>query len=60
MKRVLTGYGGGVERDAVALDEEKGEIIIVELRNVHQFNDSIDKLVMHAAYPVRRTVRQEL
>ena len=48
MKRVLTGYGGGVEKGAVALDEEKGEIIIVELRSVHQFNDSIDNSVMRA------------
>ena len=48
VKRVLTGYGGGVEKDAVALDEEKGEIIIVELRSVHQFNDSIDNFVMCA------------
>ena len=46
MKRVLTGYGGDVEKDAVALDEEKGEIIIVELRSLHQFNDSIDNFVM--------------
>ena len=38
---------GDVEKDA-ALDEEKGEIIIVELRSVHQFNDSIDNIVMHA------------
>ena len=30
VKRVLIGYGAGVEKDAVALDEEKGEIIIVE------------------------------
>ena len=37
-KRVLTRNGGGVEKDAVALDEEKGEIIIVELRSAHQFN----------------------
>ena len=43
---VLTRNGGDVEKDAVALEEEKGEIIIVELRSVHQ-------------YPVRRTVRQE-
>ena len=42
VKRVLT-------RDAVALDEEKGEIIIVELRSVHQFNDSMDNFVMRAA-----------
>ena len=49
MKRVLTGYGGDVEKDAVSLDEEKGEIIIVELRSVHQFNDSIDNFVMRAA-----------
>ena len=48
VKRVLTGYGGGVEKDAVALDEEKGEIIIVELRSVHQFTDSIDNFVMRA------------
>ena len=32
----------------MALDEEKGEIIIVELRSVHQFNDSIDNSVMRA------------
>ena len=32
----------------MALDEEKGEIIIVELRNLHQFNDSIDNFVMRA------------
>ena len=49
VKRVLTGYGGDVERDAVALDEEKGEIIIVELRSVHQFNDSIDNFATRAA-----------
>ena len=36
-----------MEKDA-ALDEEKGEIIIVELRSVHQFNDSIDNIVMRA------------
>ena len=48
VKRVLTGYGGSVEKDAVTLDEEKGEIIIVELRSVHQFNDSIDNFVMRA------------
>ena len=47
-KRVLTGNGGDVERDAVALDEEKGEIIIVELRSVPQFNESIDNFVMRA------------
>ena len=46
MKRVLTRNGGDVEKDAVALDDEKGEIIIVELRNLHQFNDSIDNFVM--------------
>ena len=46
--RVLTGYGGGVGKNAVALDEEKGEIIIAELRSVHQFNDSIDNFVMRA------------
>ena len=40
--------GGDVEKDAEALDEEKGEIIIVELRSVHQFNDSIDNFVMRA------------
>ena len=57
MKRVLTGYDSGVEKDAVALDEEKGEIIIVELRSVRQFNDTIDNFVMQ--YPVRRTARQE-
>ena len=45
---VLTRNGGDVEKDAVALDEEKGEIIIVELRSVHQFNDSIDNFVMRA------------
>ena len=45
VKRVLTGNGGDVEKDAVALDEEKGEIIIVELRSVH---DSIDNFVMRA------------
>ena len=49
MKRVLTGYGGGVEKDPVALDEEKDEITLEELRNLHQFNDSIDKFEMHAA-----------
>ena len=49
MKRVLTRYGGDVEKDPVVLDEEKGEIIIVELRSVRQFNDSIDNFVMHAA-----------
>ena len=48
VKRVLTGHGGDVERDAVALDEEKGGIIIVELRSVHQFNDSIVNFVMRA------------
>ena len=32
----------------MALDEEKGEIIIVELRSLHQFNDSIDNFVMRA------------
>ena len=48
MKRVLTGSGGDVEKDAVALDEEKGEIIIVELRSVYQFNESIDNFFMHA------------
>ena len=48
VKRVLIGNGGDVEKDAVALDEEKGEIIIVELRSVHQFNDSIDNFVMRA------------
>ena len=48
VKRVLTGNGGDVEKDAVALDEEKGEIIIVELRSLHQFNDSIDNFVMRA------------
>ena len=48
VKRVLTGYGGGVGKTAAALDEEKGEIIIVELRNLHQFNDSIDNFVMRA------------
>ena len=32
----------------MALDEEKCEIIIVELRSVHQFNDSIDNFVMRA------------
>ena len=41
-----------MEKDAVALDEEKGEIIIVELRDLHQFNDSIDNFVM------RKTVTQ--
>ena len=52
-ERVLTRNGGDVEKDAVALDE-----VIVELRNVHQFNDSIitSRCVQ---YPVRRTVRQE-
>ena len=48
VKRVLTRKGGDVEKDAVALDEEKGEIIIAELRSVHQFNDSIDNFVMRA------------
>ena len=48
MKRLLTRNGGGVEKDAVALDEEKGEIIIEELRYLHQFNDSIDNFVMRA------------
>ena len=48
VKRVLTRNGGDVEKDAVALDEEKGEIIIVELRSLHQFNDSIDNFVMRA------------
>ena len=48
MKRVLNRNGGGVEKDAVALDEEKGEIVIVELRGLHQFNDSIDNFVMRA------------
>ena len=48
VKRVLTRKGGDVEKDAVALDEEKGEIIIVKLRSVHQFNDSIDNSVMRA------------
>ena len=48
-KRVLTRNGGDVEKDAVALDEEKGEIILEELRNLHQFTDSIDNFVMHAA-----------
>ena len=48
MKRVLTRSGVEVEKDAVALDEEKGELIIVELRSVHQFNDSIDNFVMSA------------
>ena len=42
-------YGGGVEKDPVALDEEKDEITREELRNLHQFNDSIDNFVMHAA-----------
>ena len=46
VKRVLARNGGEVEKDAVALDEEKGEIIIVELGSVHQFNDSIDNFVM--------------
>ena len=41
VKRVLTRNGGDVEKDAVALDEEKGEIIIVELRSVHQVNHEI-------------------
>ena len=48
VKRVLTGNGGDVEKDAVALDEKKGEIIIVDLRSLHQFNDSIDNFVMRA------------
>ena len=48
VKRVLTGCGGDVEKDAVALDEEQGEIVIVEWRNLHQFNDSIDNFVMRA------------
>ena len=42
------GCGGDEEKDAVSLDEEKGEIIIVELRSVHQFNDSIDNFAMRA------------
>ena len=48
VKRVMTRNIGSVEKDAVALDEEKGEVIIVELRNLHQFNDSIDNFVMRA------------
>ena len=48
VKRVLTVYGGDVEKDPVAVDEEKGEIIIVELRSLHQFNDWIDNFVMRA------------
>ena len=48
VKRVLTMNGDDVEQDAVALDEEKGEIIIVELRSLHQFNDSIDNIVMRS------------
>ena len=48
MKRVLTRNGGDVEKDAMALDDEKGEITIVELRSAHQFNDSIDNFVMRA------------
>ena len=48
VKRVLTGYGGSVEKDAAALDEEKGKIILEETRNLHQFNDSIDNFVMRA------------
>ena len=48
VKRVLTRNGGVVEKDGVALDEEKGEIIIVELRSVRQFNDSIVNFVMRA------------
>ena len=48
VKRVLTRNGGDVEKDALALDEEKGEIVIVELRSVHQFNDSIVSYVMRA------------
>ena len=48
VKRVLTGYGGSVEKDAAALDEEKGKIILEELGNLHQFNDSIDNFVMRA------------
>ena len=47
VKRVLTRNGGGLEKDPVALDEEKGEITFEELRNLHQFNDSIDLFVMH-------------
>ena len=42
------GNGGDVEKDAVTLDEERSEIMIVELRSVHQFNDSIDNIVMRA------------
>ena len=48
VKRVLTRYSGGVGNDAVALDEEKGEIIIVEMRSVQQLNDSIDNFVTRA------------
>ena len=48
VKRLLTRNGCGFEKDAVALDEEKGEIIIEELRYLHQFNDSIDNFVMLA------------
>ena len=55
VKRVLTGYGGDVEKDAVALDEEKGEIIIVELRRVHQFNNSIDSQKLRSKNQEQRT-----
>ena len=47
MKRVLTGYVDGVEKDPVALDEEKDEVALEELRNLHQFNVSLDNFVMH-------------
>ena len=33
----------------MALEEERDEITPKELRSFHQFNDSIDKFVMHAA-----------
>ena len=57
-RRVLTWNGGGVEKDAVALDEEKGEIIIVELRSVIS---STTRLITSRCvqYPVRGTTRQE-
>ena len=59
VKRVLTRNGGDVEKDAVALDEEKGEIIIVELRSVHQFNDSIHNFVMRGVEVDRRRSNTE-
>ena len=43
----------------MALDEERGEIVIVELRSVHQFNTTRLITSWCVQYPVRRTVRQE-